>query len=326
MPITSISSWEPTMQEFNANWMQANSELGPSSLGNPIVLAGAYTQSQFQSDSTVVVGAIADVHSFLDAARTAAMARDNAKLALITRAKQFRNSVLSQITDNTYTVNLPSSPKEGGDLSKFTEPLEAMQRLWTRINGNASALGLSGPLLLQGGYTLASFTADIVALRGLYSSAMSAEETAAFARTRRDNQMDAIYERMKQYRMAAPARLPVNSPALANLPRLSPPPGSTPPGLQVLGQWNPTLMKATFSWEQSTFKDIDKIQVRGCPSGSYKNDDEEIVADLLPTATTFETDWGLTAAGSLATFKFYVMATTGNENGGKAVKIVRPTT
>jgi len=30
--------------------------------------------------------------------------------------------------------------------------------------------------------------------------------------------------------------------------------------------------------------------------------------------------------GALATFQFYVMATTGNENGGKAVKIVRPMT
>lgn len=71
--------------------------------------------------------------------------------------------------------------------------------------------------------------------------------------------------------------------------------------------------------------------MRACTGGSYKNSEEEIVAELPANATQYETDWGLTirgltTPGAIASFKVYVMATTGNENGGKAVKIVRPET
>ena len=42
--------------------------------------------------------------------------------------------------------------------------------------------------------------------------------------------------------------------------------------------------------------------------------------------TGWEGDWGLTAPGAIARFKTYVMTADGHENGGKAVKIVRPLT
>ena len=54
---------------------------------------------------------------------------------------------------------------------------------------------------------------------------------------------------------------------------------------------------------------------------------------FLPLTHTFSSSFfknpyrkGLTAPGAIASFKVYVMTTTGNENGGKAVKIVRPVT
>ena len=138
--------------------------------------------------------------------------------------------------------------------------------------------------------------------------------------------MAAIYERMKQYRLAAPARLPASSPALQNLPRLTPAPGTTPPAVTVTGLWDATLVKARLTWPISTAPNLDKLQVRACTGGTYKADVEEIVTDLAPTATVYDTDWGLTVTGAVATFKIYVMTTTGNENGGKATKIVRPMT
>ena len=326
MPITSIGSYGPTMQEFETNWTQANSELGAPPDPTPITLAGGYTLGQFQIDKPAVLTSIEEVHIYLEQARTAATGRDGAKLALIERGKQFRNSVLAQITDKSYTQNLPTLPNTGHDLSKFSEPLDAMRRLWERINQNAMQLGLSGDLTLQGGYTQAQFGGGITQIAAYYNDAERAEENAGFARTKRDNSTSAIYERMKQYRAAAPAMLPANSPALMNLPRLSPIPGTTPPGLEVTGEWNSTQNQAYFSWPASTFHDLDKLQVRGCTGSTYKAADEEVVADLLPTATSYATDWGLTAPGALAVYKVYVMATTGNENGGKAVKIVRPVT
>lgn len=50
------------------------------------------------------------------------------------------------------------------------------------------------------------------------------------------------------------------------------------------------------------------------------------MATLDKDAVSWTGNWGLEAPGATATFKVYVMTTTGNENGGKAVKIVRPVT
>ena len=55
----------------------------------------------------------------------------------------------------------------------------------------------------------------------------------------------------------------------------------------------------------------------------YRAAEELAVAALPKTATTFETATGLAAPGSAATFKVYVLTTTGNEKGSNAVKVTR---
>ena len=200
-----------------------------------------------------------------------------------------------------------------------------MNSMWERINAHQSELGLSGPLTLQGDYTEASFAADIESLSVLTNAASKAESNVGFARSQRNTQMAAIYERLKQYRAGAASDLPKSSPALQHLPRLSPPEGTTPPALGATGEWNAATLMADLSWATSKAKEVLKIQIRGC-TGNYKNDEEEVVADLPADATTWSGDWGLTAPGAIASFKAYVMVKSGNENGGKAVKIVRPVT
>ena len=184
---------------------------------------------------------------------------------------------------------------------------------------------MEGPLTLAGGYALAQFQADVVALGTAYDDARRDDAAVGFARSERTKTLNAIYERMKQFRALVPSLLPANSPARQNLPRLTPAPGTTPPRLAVTGAWDATISNARLTWPAAVAKDVSKLQVRGC-TGAYKNDEEEVVADLAADATHWEGDWGLTAPGATASFKVYVMTTTGNENGGKAVKIVRPTT
>jgi hypothetical protein len=158
------------------------------------------------------------------------------------------------------------------------------------------------------------------------TAARNADEAANLKRAERDALLAPMYERLKQYRTAVVLFLPAGSALLQTVPKLSPPPGTTPPGLEVTGIWNPPTGNAQFSWPASTFPEIDKIQVRGCTGGTWKNGEEVLVDDLPATATNYQTTWGLTVPGAIATFKFFVMTTTGNENGGKAVKITRPTT
>lgn len=80
------------------------------------------------------------------------------------------------------------------------------------------------------------------------------------------------------------------------------------------------------SWRATQNPAVNKLQVRGCAGATFKSSDEEIITDLDRDATEWSGDWGLTVPGAIASFKVYAMTTTGNENGGKAVKIVRPVT
>jgi hypothetical protein len=322
MPITSFGSYRATTEEFVVNWGLADGELG----ANPLFLAGNYGREEFLSDRASLLEAMDSVSDLAAAARTAMANRESAKNALLTRARQFRGEVQGQIVDKDYLRELPSAPPISGDFDKFSQPLRAIVRLWTRINANTASLQLAGPLTLAGGYTLAQFETALGALPLLYSAMEEAEGNLGEARGKRNNRAKAIYERMLQYRKLAPARLPANSPALAQLPRLSPPPGTTPPPLVVTGAWDQQLVKARLTWTASGAENLQKLQVRGCTGGSYKSENEELIGDLPADATHWEGDWGLTVPGSIASFKVYVMTTTGNENGGKAVKVVRPVT
>lgn len=322
MPITSIPSFRSTTEAFAVNWALANSELGT----NPLILAGNYTLADFIADRTALLALMDAVDNANQVVHLAITERGNKKVDLMTRGKQFRGEVQGQITAKDYLMDLPALPSFSQDYDKFTKPLRAMARLWERINLNADNLGLSGPLTSAGGYTLLQFQNALDALVNFSTSAENAEGDLGQVRGQRDNAATAIYERMKQYRKIAPARLPANSPALAQLPRLTPPPGTTPPPLGVSGAWDPTINKGSMTWVASTATNIDKLQVRGCTGGTYRNENEEVIADLPADATHFETDWALSVQGSIASFKVYVMTTTGNENGGKPVKIVRPET
>ena len=320
MSITGIGSYDATTGEFNVNWEQANLELAPAGL----LLAGDYTQASFETDRTQLLALIAAATEAAADARDTATARDVLKSALLARGKQLRGAILSKVVDNSYLKDLVALPNFTDTQSKFIDPLNALERLWAKINAAGAALQLSADITLQGDYTQAMFAADLTQLGADYYAANQAEENTGFARTTRNNAMAAIYERMKQYRAGATSALPKNSPALANLPRLTPAAGTTPPALVIEGVWDNAIGKAVFTFPASTAKNLLKLQARGCTGTTYRGENEEFIADLLPDATRFETDWGLGAPGAKICVKIYVMTTTGNENGGKAVKIVRP--
>lgn len=111
---------------------------------------------------------------------------------------------------------------------------------------------------------------------------------------------------------------------LRNLPRLTPAPGTKPTAVTVSGSWDAELGKARLTWKApASTNNLEKLQVRAC-TGQYNADDEEVIADLPLSATHYETDWDLALPGAIASFKVYVMATNGNENADKAVKITHP--
>lgn len=328
MPIQGIGSYGPTSEEIEDSWLAANGLLAPAA---PLTLQGAYTVEQFGLDRTAMLALIDETSALAAQVRLKAGARDILKALLPARMTQFRGMVAVKYRGTTYDGVVGASPRVGEDVARFLKLLKDVATDWAALNDDvltATQVNFSLPMTLMGGYTLAQFQADLAELQ-MYSDETAALESAlARKRVARNNAMAQLYERMKQYRVIVPTVFAKNSPIVQTLPRLTPLPGTTPPAVQPSGAWDNVVGQARATWTALSPADIAKfsvvkIQVRGC-LGNWKGNEEEVVIDLAADATHWEGDWGLTAPGSFASFKFYAMCSTGNENGGKALKIVRP--
>ncbi len=327
MPIEGIGSYRSTAVAFRANWVRANAALAPAELK----LTGGYDLAQFDLDTTALLAAI-DAAGPLDLATADLSAtREVRKKALINRVTLFRLSVASQLAGSTFAAAPIAAPNATAGFDVFCTPLREVAEQWARINALSSddlavhgAVGFVGPLLLQGGYTLANFQADVAALRTLWPEVENKTGEATFARDTRDALMKPFYERLKQYRLAVAAQLPADSPVVADLPRLTPPAGETPPGAGATGVWDPALTLARFSLAATDNPKVAYRSLRVTPGPRYSNENEITVSRIENNQTEATTLEGLASPGAVACFKIYSVGPEGNENGGKAMKIVRP--
>lgn len=327
--ITSVNSYPPTVAAFANHWQQVNGALTPNALVLPDGMTSAdFTQKQAEMDTafSVVIGAGVDARQ---ASAALALARD----AFQPRFVQFGQALRLYLSQTLFAGMAPKAPNTSAGLKTFSEQGEKMREIWFQLNGATNVAPFVPPLLLpdfstppSSGYTLAQFQTGLANLKTFFDQDTRAETAATMQRARRNVMLPPLREAMRNYRAACLLTLPKNSPLLATLPRLTPPAGTTPRPIVASGAWDNPLLKARLTWPAAVGSDLSKLQVRGCTGGSYKADDEEIVADLATDATHWEGDWGLTAPSSIATFKVYVMTNTDNESGGKAVKIVRPAT
>lgn len=320
MPITSIDSYKTTGLEIENSWTDADAVLAPET----ITLMGGYTRANFHTERLAIGTTIDDVLAKLRAELDAATVYESLKLDMLHRPTQFRFQVLSKVVDPNFRAKLPGAPGIGMEVSKFLKPFKELVIIWQRINDNLEQAGLDAPLTLQGGYTLAQCRSDIATLQTLADAWVKAVKASEFSITQRDNALKAFYQRMLQYRQGVQGSIARSNPVYVNLPRITPKPGTKPKPLVVTGVWDAALQKVVLTWPAAVGADIQKLQVRGCTGGKYNTGREEVIADLSPDATRWEGDWALTVPGSVACFKVYVMTTTGNENGGQAVKIIRP--
>ena len=103
---------------------------------------------------------------------------------------------------------------------------------------------------------------------------------------------------------------------------MSPAPGSTPDPVGVSGGWNPATQKGVLTWIASPNPNVASYSVRTAPA-PYKADEETAIGSVAPNVTTFSTDVGLAAPGSVAQFRVYVVLKSENERGSATVKITR---
>ena len=158
-----------------------------------------------------------------------------------------------------------------------------------------------------------------------YTALSSAENAPGVKRQERTALENRIYPILKAYRQRIPAEFAEGSPILATLPRLSPVPGSTPDPVVANGNYNPATITADLNWTASTETDLASYEVRGVAGPDYDTEDEVNLATIPPGAPrTYSTNFALGTPGNAASYKIYVILTTGNERGSNPVSVPRP--
>lgn len=209
--------WLDLIDEFIQHWTDANAALAPGS----IVLPGGYTLATFSADRAALALAMDDVVGKSNTLSIARTNRDLKQAAVALRFKQFRAAVLALLPDSRYVDAIPPTPQLAEPDGAWRKLMQDLRDLWTAINlNNPPITGFTPPLTLAGGYSILLFQGDQSQVNLAMDDAGKALQPLRIARTARDDQFEALYRRMKQYRQIIGAQFAPTSPVLLSLPRL----------------------------------------------------------------------------------------------------------
>ncbi len=214
-------------------------------------------------------------------------------------------------------------PRKDGTSAAYLTALDDVAGLWNRINTDAPPpAGFTPPLILSG-YTRANFVTDQTALNAAFVALITLNTNNELTRKQRDLLFAPIKARLLQYRTTVTGRFPAGHPLIASLPAISPRRGHTPDAVSVSGMWDNALLKARITYAASADPGLAHYSIRACFGSKYSTDEEVAIGTNPPGTLEFLTNEGLVASGSTIFVKVYVVLTTGNEKGSRAVKIVR---
>lgn len=199
-----------------------------------------------------------------------------------------------------------------------------MLSLWTRINADAAIPGLTPPLLLQAGYTLAAFISDLDGLRAAFRELIDTENGIEIARRSRDTRLEPLRERMMQYRVAIELEFGAGHPFFESPPDLYSAPRSTPDAVTVNGVWDDKMNEAVLTWTSSSNASLLHYEIRVSPGSSYDSANAIVVGQVFEGMEELRTTQQLTNPGDMASFKVFVILQTGNTAESNAVTISRP--
>ena len=318
MAITGPASYLSTTDEFLSHWLSADTTLGA---GNELTLPGAVTRAGLQTERDALGVQVVEVQSKLTALEVDRGDIEIRKGALLLRINQFNEKVRALHENSKWARALPLVPGIGEGQSNFATPLDAANSVWQLINADATVTDVT----LLGGYTQATFTTDIAALKTAYTAYNTAAAVLSVTREARNDIQDVIYEMLRKYRQTLPTAFAKNHALVESLPRLTPEAGSTPVGVTATATWDLALQAAKLTWTESTDANLSEYQVRFCAGPDYSTDNESVLGNVDPAAPReFVTPAGLSDPGNVASFKVYVSTSTGNEKGSNTVTVTRP--
>ena len=323
MPITDIGSYVTTGEEVKSHWTDVNADRVAGG-GTALVLAGGYPLATLTTDVAGVSTAITGQEDLDNAISVATTNRDNGKLTLRDRLIEFRDAVQYRLVGSGYVRALPDTPHPDASEQKILKALDDMASLWVRINADTGVPNFTPPLLLRGGFALAGFQTQLATLRTNYNAVTTAENDARIGRGQRDVRLDPLRDRFVQYRQAIAVEYGPTHPFTLSLPDVYPQPGSTPTPVPLTGVWNVPASEAQFSWAASTNPALAEYELRMSPGSTYDAGTATVVGSTPPGTQGLSTTAGLAASGDVASFKVFVILSTGNAAGSNTITITRP--
>ena len=317
MPITGPASFLPTADEFISHWTAANTALGAA---GPIVLAGETTVAGLTTLRATLETQRAGVEVARNDVEYARALLESGKSNLLARLNQFNGKLRSLAPDSPLVGMLPKAFTLSEAMGRVVPPLDDLADLWARFNA-----GTETALILMGGYTLATYTTDLAALKTAYSSHAAAQNGLNLARGQRNETQAKLYEIFKQYRLRIPTEFPQGSAILETLPRLTPLPGHTPAPVELSGNYDAPTEKAVLAWSAPADAAVTTLQLRASAGPEYDAEDETHLASF-PAAgpSSWTGTFGLGVPGSAAAFKIFTLTAEGHECGSNPVTITRP--
>ena len=323
MPITDLGSHVTTGEEIKSHWAAVDADRIAGG-GTALLLADGYSLTDLTTDVGLVETAITGQENLDNAITLATAARDNRKLPLRDRVIEFREAVQYRLKGSGYALSLPDTPHPDASEQKILKALDDMADLWVRINADSTLPNFTPPLLLRGSFALALFQTELATLRTSYKTLIEAENGARLGRIERDLLLPPLRNRFVLYREAIGVEYGPNHPFTTSLPNVYPLPGSTPDGVTLTGAWIPADELAEFSWPASTNANLDHYVVRMSVGSSYDAATATVVGNFAAGTTSLATTVGLENPGDVASFKVFVVLTTGNEAGSNTVTITHP--
>jgi hypothetical protein len=323
MPLISNSpaSYRSTADEILAHWNQANTVLNP----NEIICKGSYTRDALQDDRDTLDSKINDVRAAIGRRQLIASRRSVSKSSLIDKLQRFRAGVANALMGTIYAANLPRVPFFAANEKDFLEPLFKMRERWREINAITNQVpDFTAPFILGDGTTLAQFDHLLAELQAIYRELDTVDAEIDRARRERDALLEPLKDRMQQYRQGVLARVGKNHPLSESLPPLRVTSSRPILPVRVTGQWDAASDTAYLTWNASKDAELDGYSVRTSSGATYRADEEDTVAFLPASATSWNGTDGLGVSGAEANFKVYVIIKGNRERGSNAVKVARP--
>ena len=323
MPLTNHNSYVPTMNEIIAHWSQVNAALTyPVTVSSPT--QSSCNIDQFTDLREELQDRFQEIIGYLNDREIARGSIRINKAAMLAHFNEF-NAMLDGYWSATPFHNArPYAPSISDGLGTFLAPMRDCLSLWGKLNAAPAPAGITLPLQLSDGTTVAEFASAITSLQADHAAEADANQNAVLARSQRDNTMANAKALMVSYRKVIPARCAQHPALVETLPTITPAPGHTPDPVNATAQFVAPA-SAKISYDASRESTIVRYELRGNPGATYDEDSAMTLDSRNPTESReFITSYGLSLPGSQLALKVYVILASGNEAGSAPMVITRP--